>query len=212
MIEKEVSNRLLSYMSTNDLLEEYQSAYKEKHSTETALLQVQNQILGSLDKGFGVFLALLDLSAAFDTVEHPILLQFMETSLGVSGSVLKWFKSYLSDRSQRVFIDNVASSHQSLLFGVPQGSVLGPIIFCVYTLPLGRIIKKHGVKYHIYADDTQLHCPFDIHDPLPVLNKLQACISDIRAWMIQNQLKINDEKTEFLVIASKSKQQFLQQH
>ena len=209
VIEKAVSQRLITYLSENNLLEEFQSAYKVKHSTETALLEVQNQILTSLDRGDGVFLALLDLSAAFDTVEHAILLRFMEMSLGVCGTVLNWFSSYLSERTQQVSIENTVSESGSVLYGVPQGSVLGPIIFCVYILPLGKIIQNHGLKYHIYADDTQLLCPFPIHDPFPVLNKLELCVADIRAWMLKNQLKVNDDKTEFLVIASKSKQQHL---
>ena len=120
---------------------------------------------------------------------------------------LQWFGSYLSERTQRVSIDTVSSEHKSLLYGVPQGSVLGPIIFCVYTLPLGRIIQSHGIAYHIYADDTQFLQPFNISDPSPALHKLEHCISDIRKWMIENQLKINDDKTELIRITSKPKKQ-----
>ena len=209
VIEKIVSHRLLSYLSKNNLLEEYQSAYKAHHSTETALLEVQNHLLSAVDKGQGVFLALLDLSAAFDTVPHDTLLNFMEKSLGICGIPLKWFSSYLSERTQKVSIGNAISQPTSLSFGVPQGSVLGPIIFCLYTLPLGRIIQSHGLMYHIYADDTQVHCPFNITDPTPSLKKLELCIADIRSWMLQNQLKINDDKTEFLIITSKQKKNSL---
>ena len=125
----------------------------------------------------------------------------------MQGAPLDWFTSYLLDCTQKVSIDDA-----TLSFGVPQGSVLGPIIFCLYTLPLGKIINSHGLKYHIYADDTQLYITFDVHDPFPALEKLQKCIADIRSWMLLNQLKINDDKTEFLVITSKQKRHLLPQN
>ena len=126
----------LLYLSTNNPLEEYQSAYKPKHSTETTLLAVQIRSYINLDKGLGVFLTLLDLSASFDAVDHAILLDFMKNQLGVSGVALQWFGSYLSERTQHVIIDTVSAELKSLLYGAPQGSVLGPIIFlCSYTPP-----------------------------------------------------------------------------
>ena len=149
-------------------------------------------------------MALLDLSAAFDTVEHDILHNFIETSLGISGSALQWFQSYLTERTQKVIVQNTQSDSKNLLYGVPQGSIMGPLIFCVYTLPLGRIIRSHSVKYHIYADDTQLLCPFQKEDPYSALKKLESCVADIRVWMLRNQLKINDDKTQFLVLTKKS--------
>ena len=189
-------------MIQHDLLEQMQSAYKPCHSTETALLKVHNDILCQLDKGQGVYLALLDLSAAFDTVDHEVLLELLESYVGIEGTALSLFRSYLTQRSQCVVVENVMSELVTLLYGVPQGSVLGPLKFCLYTLPLGAIVRHHGLQFHIYADDTQLYIAFDHKNPELAIDKLNACIADIRSWMIRNKLKINDGKTEFLVISS----------
>jgi hypothetical protein len=135
-------------------------------------------------------------------VDHKILLTFLENTKGIRGSALNWFSSYLSGRTQCISIDNVMSHLIELLFGVPQGSVMGPFKFCVYTLPIGAIIRSHGLGYHIYADDTQIYVAFESDDPKQALDKLNACLRDIRSWMIQNKLKINDSKTEFLILAS----------
>jgi hypothetical protein len=202
IIERIAAKRLFDHMTENGLHDIMQSAYKPCHSTETALLHVKNDILSAIDKKSGVFLALIDLRAAFHTVDHEILLTFLEHTIGIKGSALNWFKSYLSGRTQCISIDNVMSHLAELLFGVPQGSVMGPFKFCVYTLPIGAIIRSHGLSYHIYADDTQVYLAFDINDPQHALDRLNACLADIRSWMIQNKLKINDSKTEFIILAS----------
>ena len=202
VIEKVVASRLLDHMVGNDLLEPFQSAYRSGHSTETALLRVHNDIVNAVDQGKGVCLILLDLSAAFDTVDHDILLDFLKNHIGLDGSVLALFRSYLSGRSQCVSVAGVLSELSELVFGVPQGSVLGPIEFCIYTIPLGAIMRHYNVSYHIHADDTQLYLSFDLNSPSEALDSITKCISDIRSWMIGNKLKINDDKTEFLVITS----------
>ena len=104
---------------------------------------------------------MLDLSAAFDTVDHDILLERLRSELGICGTALNWFKSYLSGRSQSVLINGTQSKPRSLICGVPQGSVLGPILFTIYMLPLGDIIKRHGMQFHMYADDCQLYTTFE---------------------------------------------------
>ncbi len=202
IIEKVVASQIQEHMKKNGLLETMQSAYKEAHSTETALLRVQNDILTALDQRKGVYLILLDLSAAFDTVDHELLLSFLHNHVGLRGSVLDFFRSYLSDRTQCVSIHGVLSELSHLAFGIPQGSVLGPMLFCMYTLPLGAILRHHGLSYHLYADDTQIGCVTDLKNPQEDLNRASMCINDIRTWMIRNKLKINDSKTKFLFIKS----------
>ena len=202
IIEKVVAARLIEHLSSNGLMDQYQSAYRKGHSTETALVRVHNDIVSAVDKRCGVCLILLDLSAAFNAVDHTILCTFLENYIGLGGHALNFFKSYLADRTQCVSVKGVMSEMNRLIYGVPQGSVLGPIEFCVYTLPLFAILKHYKIDYHIYADDTQIYCSFDAESLDEVLGSLDNCISDIRSWMITNKLKINDSKTEFLLITS----------
>ena len=191
------------------VIDKFQSAYRCGHSTETALLRVYNDIVTMVGKGNGSYLVLLDLSAAFDTIDHDTLFVILEKYVGITGSALQLLKSYFSDRSQRVLIDDVMSGAVNLVCGVPQGSVLGPLKFCLYLLALGAILRYHSINYHIYADETQLYISFKCNTPLASLIKLNNCISDIRVWMINNKLKINDSKTEFIVFRSPQTKQDL---
>ena len=154
VLERVVAQRLTSYMTDNNLHEYLQSAYKPGHSTETALVKVQNDILTSIDQHGIVILILLDLSAAFDTIDHDVLFSRMESTLGITGPALEWFRSYLGDRTLQVQIDDSFSASQEVLWSVPQGSVLGPLLFLIYLLPLGILIRKHGLElltlpYHL---------------------------------------------------------------
>uniref|UniRef100_A0A8C3GA23 Reverse transcriptase domain-containing protein n=1 Tax=Cyclopterus lumpus TaxID=8103 RepID=A0A8C3GA23_CYCLU len=150
-------------------------------------------------KGLISVLVLLDLSAAFDTIDHDILLQRLDQSIGISGTALSWFKSYLSDRSQFVFVNDEASMTTNVNHGVPQGSVLGPILFTLYMLPLGNIIRKHSISFHCYADDTQLYLWIKPEETNQ-LAKLQACLKDIKTWMTCNFLMLNSDKTEVILL------------
>ena len=132
LLERVVAGRLTDYMTENNLHEHLQSAYKPGHSTETALVKVQNDILTSIDQHGVVILVMLDLSAAFDTIDHDILFSRMENTLGITGQALAWFKSYLSGRTLRIKIDKSFSELQDILWSVPQGSVLGPMLFLIY--------------------------------------------------------------------------------
>ena len=193
LIEKVIASRLHSHMTNNNLYEELQSSYRKFHSTETALTCVHDDILR----------AMLDLSAAFDTVDHDVLLERLKSGLGICGTALNWFKSYLSSRSQSVLINGTQSKPTSLVCGVPQGSVLGPILFTIYMLPLGDIIKRHGMQFHMYADDCQLYTTFEASDINQTALNMEILIDDIRGWYSENMLKLNDSKTEMMVISSK---------
>ena len=193
-------------MKQHNLHEVMQSAYKQLHSTETALVRVQNDILTSMDNKRGVILVLLDLSAAFDTIDHGKLLKQLELRLGVKETALEWFSSYLSGRTQSVCVESEYSTPVTLKYGVPQGSVLGPLLYTIYTLPLGDILRDANISFHLYADDTQLYLSFDFNDPSSqeeCLQKVQLCVAKIKQWMTANKLKLNGDKTEVLYISSK---------
>ncbi len=151
-------------MSNYNLHDPLQSAYKCQHSTETALQKIHNDIIGSLDANKCTVLASLDLSAAFDTVEHSIFLQRLCYLFGIDGTALQWFKSYLSDRNYKISINNALSNNHKLKCGVPQGSVLGARFYTIYTHPLSYIINNHKLQYHSYADDTQIYLTCDNTD------------------------------------------------
>ena len=146
----------------------------------------------------------IDLSAAFDTVEHPIFFQCLEKQYGFCDSVLSWYKSYLSDRKQCVLLKGTWPNIFDIPFGVPQGSCLGPVLFTQYASSLFSIFSNHSVSAHAYADDHQLYTAFSPN--LESLNQavscMESCLEDVKSWIISNKLKMNDSKTEFIIIGS----------
>ena len=196
--------RIKDHTDANILHEILQSAYKSMHSIETALLKVQDDVLHEMDSNKGVLLVLLDLSAAFDTVDYNILLNRVECRLGIYGPALEWLHSYLTGRVQKVSINNATSDSWELLFGVPQGSVLGPILFTIYTLPVADILRRHGVMYHCYADDTQIYLSCSVDSINRARFKMERCIQEVRSWMASNYLCLNGDKTEVLFSGKKS--------
>ena len=156
-LEKLVGKRLKTHLSSHILHDNLQSAYRIGHSTETALLKVHHDIAEALDMKCMAALVLLDLSAAFDIIDHNILQTRLDHSFGVTESAFSWIKSYLSDRSQCVAIGMTTPEGTCLNFGVPQGSVLGPRKYSLYSKPIGAICSRHNLFCHCYADDTQVY-------------------------------------------------------
>ena len=207
LTEKAVAQQAVSHVITHGLLPVLQSAYRPLHSTETALLRVRNDILLNMNKQQVTLLVFLDLSAAFNTIDHSVLLRRLETQFSFTGTALEWFKSYLSGRFQQVVIDDAISDKFNMDFGVPQGSCLGPLLFSIYTTPLFDIVSNHLPKVHCYADDTQLYLAFQPDDTAAqesAVASMEACIQDIRNWMTKDSLKINDNKTEVILIGTKA--------
>ena len=186
-------------MTTHNLHLPFQSAYKKYHSVETAILRVQSDILKSIDDKQCVLLVLLDLSAAFDTIDHAVLITRLQSHLGLTGNALELLKSYITERQQAVIINGKKSVPWNLEFGVPQGSVLGTFLFSIYTSPLGHILDSMNIGYHFYADDTQIYISFNEGDSQSAVERIESVISVVRSWMAHNFLCLNDDKTKMLV-------------
>ena len=199
-----MANQLNEFISHEGLLNVNQSAYKSSHSTETALLKIQNNIAFSVDSGKAVALTLLDLSAAFDTINHSLLYDCLHDWFGLDGTVLLWIKSYLSNRKQKIKIGDSFSEAVILPFGVPQGSVLGPPLFTLYTSPLSQVISKFDVTHHLYADDTQIYLAVDSRNFDSSIEELTECLKSVQEWMVGVKLKLNPEKNEFIIIGQKA--------
>ena len=208
LVERVVASQFSKHVSLHGLENEYQSAYRRGHSTETALLSIKNQIHLSLAREEATAVVLLDQSAAFDTIDHDKLLDCLRKWFGVGGRCLDWFKSYLSDRTQCIKIGSVLSEARKLKFGVAQGSVLGPILFSLYTTPLSKVISKHpDVKFHCYADDTQLFIHLKHKNAKIAFDHLGKCLEDVKLWLCANKLKLNADKTDFILFGAKSQQE-----
>ena len=198
VLERVVHIQMTRYLAANNLLPKFQSAYRKSHSTETALMKVLADLTNAIDDGQLALVAFLDLSAAFDTVDHQVLLYRMFTSYGVSSSVHRWFSSYLTDRTQSVCQSNTFTTPRSVLHGVPQGSVLGPLLFVLYSAEVGNIIDRRGLKHHCYADDTKIYSCRQPNASADVKTEVLDCIDEITAWASSNRLQINPSKSEFI--------------
>ena len=206
LTERVVFNQLHEHMMANGIYPVFQSAYRQHHSTETSLLRVMNDILLKMNSQHVTLLVLLDLSSAFDTVNHDVLLDRLHNDVGLRGSALNWFHSYLCQRSQQVSIHGTLSNIFDLDCGVPQGSCLGPLLFVVYASKLLKIIEKHLPNAHCFADDTQLYLSFkpdNMSSQNEAVGAMNRCIRDLRNWMIRDRLMINDDKTELLLIGTR---------
>jgi hypothetical protein len=194
VLERVVYKRLYHYLDTNKLLSASQYGFQASLSTELAILELQDRIASALDSGgwcLGVF---LDLSKAFDTINHSILLNKLE-SYGIRGLALNWFKSYLSNRCQYTFLNNTESDSRIISCGVPQGSILGPLLFLVYVNDIKNAI--HIGDPILFADDTNI---LYTHNNLDALSRITNVeLEQVSQWFICNKLSINTSKTKFMV-------------
>jgi len=174
------------------------------HSTKTALVKVMNMLL-KMDSQHVTLLISLDLSAAFDTIDHQILLEKLSHEVGIRGTALNCFRSYLSDRSQRISVCGIRSRPFDLNGKVPQGLCLGPLLFIIYASKLFKMVENYLPDAHCFADDTQMYLSFKPLGSTAQTDAIQAmekCIDVVRKWMIQDQLMINDDKTKFLLVGT----------
>ena len=186
-MEQAVLNQLSSFLQQHNLLGSHQSGFRSGHLTETAFLAVTDALATARASSLSSVLILLDLSAAFDKVNHQLLTSSL-AELDISGTALSWIASYLADRSYQVAWRGSVSAPHPLLTGVPQGSVLGPLLFSHYTKSIGSVVKSHGFSYHCYADDTQLFLSF----PHRLTRKyLPAWLTSPHGWPKVSSAKIS---------------------
>ena len=200
--KKLVLSQVSSYLNSHNLYNTCQSAYGPGPSTETALLKVVNDLFLSHIKDNISVLALIDFSSAFDTIDHTIHVHRLHTDFRFTDTVLQWFSSYLTDRTHYVSLSNHCSDLAPVHSGVPHGSALGPILFTMYTKTLSAIIDSHSIMHHSFADDLQLQMSTPPDRISELLHSMQSCIGDVNACATANMLKLNDSKTELMLVTS----------
>jgi len=204
LIERVVARRFTVHISNSHLLPVQQSAYRAFHSTETAVLSVHNDLVRAIDIGQVSLLVLLDLSAAFDTVDHSILLKVLSDRFSVVESAFNWFQSYLSGRTQSFIFAGQQTSSFPVNCSVPQGSVLGPLEFTAYTEDITMVIDRHDTRSHLYADDTQVFASCRSEDSDSVRTRLSNCAVEIATWCASRRLQLNASKTEVIWFGSRA--------
>ncbi|KAF7237689.1 Patatin-like phospholipase domain-containing protein 2 [Varanus komodoensis] len=199
VLERVVAGQLQALLDETDYLDPFQSGFRPGYGTESALVALYDDLCREKDRGSASLLVFLDLSAAFDTIDHGILLDRL-AGLGV-GTALQWFHSYLNGQFQKVVLGDYGSAPWQLCHGVPQGSILSPLLFNIYMKPLGEVIRRCGLRSHQYADDPQLYLSFSTN-PGEAVAVLSRCLAEVMGWMRANKLKLNPDKTEVLLVGS----------
>jgi Reverse transcriptase (RNA-dependent DNA polymerase) len=202
-LEKIMKDQIVSFCNERGLLNRYQSGFRSGHSTTTALLKITDDISMDLDRNFISVLVLLDFSKAFDTVNFKILCQKLKNLFNFSESAINLIKSYLTGRSQCVFANGILSSFLPVTQGVPQGSILGPLLFSLFINDISNsILFSH---YHIYADDVQIHLSGRVENMTSVVNQINTDLASISDWSKQNGLSLNSQKTQAMAIHRQSR-------
>jgi hypothetical protein len=195
ILERIIYLQLIEHINNNNLHAKYQSAYRKNYSCETALTKLIGDIQYLNFQGQNVILILLDQSAAFDTVNHDTLIHKLEKVFKIENKALELLRSYLSNRTFSLKLLKHTSSPKQLLNGVPQGSLLGPLFYTLYTTELESIVSKYGLHIHTYADDSQIYATFGNDDINHVESNLQNCLDEVKSWMAANSLMLNSNKT-----------------
>ena len=213
LIEGCVASRLDKHMKDNNLDSKHQFGYKKGHSTEMLLVNVVDSLLTAFDNKYATVLLLLDLSAAFDTVDQNKLLCILRYEIGVNGTVYRWFESFMKGRSQRVKINHSYSDSEPLDFGLAQGSVLGPPLFNIYVRPFYSYVHSLLFEVEGFADDHQLFKQFVPVFQTRVLGcAISECLRSVSKWMSTYFLRLNASKTKILVLAPPSVMSLIEIH
>lgn len=202
LLERLAMTRLRNHIEQSPGFSKFQSGFRQHHSTETALLRLLDDVYTNADTGRRSLILQLDLSAAFDMIDHRILIRRLQSTFGISGSVLAWLSSYLTSRHQIVKVGSATSPSSVCSCGVPQGSVLGPLLFSVYVSPLANLIHLNGLSFAQYADDTQLCLSIDGD---PNLTPLVGCFDNLQHWFAANEMSLNPNKSEAVIIGTSSR-------
>ena len=198
VFEREVFRQLYGYLSSNSFLSKFQSGFRPKHSTLSALIQMCDNLLKNMDDGRLNCVVFLDIRKAFDSINHEILINKMHTLFGITGNQLKWFKSYLNNRVQQCLVNGQLSSPKMITCGVPQGSILGPLLFLLYINDMPDSLNHSTPS--LYADDTEI-CASS-NDCVDLVNKVNIDLDSTYQWMLQNKLQIHPGKSKHMFIGS----------
>lgn len=204
LVERSIAARFVKHCDQNHLFPVRQSAYRRHHSTETAVLIVHNDVIRAIDDGKLTVMLFLDLSSAFDTVDHDIMLSILRRRFSVEGAALNWFHSYLTDRSQTFSVGDSNSDPLDVSCSVPQGSVLGPVEFVAYTEDVVELFDQHEVNHHMYADDQHIYLHTIPDSASTALTRLAGCFADLSGWCASRRLQLNAAKTELIWFGSRA--------